>query len=88
MPGCGTHNYTNINRAKIESMLDELIARGCIIAGHNPWDVTTHHHGITLRAEWNEVASTLTVSITRRNWYVPYETIWSNVDSLMHHMCM
>jgi hypothetical protein len=88
MPGCGTHNYTNISRAKIESMLDELIARGCIIAGHNPWDVTTHHYGITLRAEWNEVASTLTVSITRRNWYVPYETIWSNVDSLMRHIRM
>jgi hypothetical protein len=86
MPGCGTHNYNNISKAKIELMLNELIARGCIIAGHNPWDVATHQHGITLRADWNEAASTLTVSITCRNWYVPHETIWSNVDSLIHHM--
>jgi hypothetical protein len=88
MPRCGTRNYSNIDRAKIELMLNELIARGCIIAGHNPWDVTTHQHGILLRADWNEVASVLTVSIARSNWYVPYETIWSNVDSLMIHMCM
>ena len=86
MLGCGTRNYNNIGRAKIESMLNELIARGCIITGHNPWDVTTHHHGILLRAEWNEAASVLILSITRSNWYVPHETIWSNVDSLMLHM--
>jgi hypothetical protein len=86
MPGRGTHNYDNISRAKIELMLNELIARGCIITGHNPWDVATLHHGILLRAEWNEASSTLTVSITGRNWYVPHETIWSNVDSLMLHV--
>jgi len=86
MPGCGTRNYNNISRAKIELMLNELIARGCIIGGRNPWDVATHQHGITLRAEWNEVASILTVSIKRRNWYVSHETIWSNVDKLMLHI--
>jgi hypothetical protein len=88
MPGCGIHNYNNISRAKIELMLNELIVRGCIITGHNPWDITTHQHGIIIKAEWNEAASTLTISITGRNWYVPHETIWSNVDSLMLHMCM
>ncbi|HTP04242.1 MAG TPA: hypothetical protein VMM54_03680 [Nitrospirota bacterium] len=86
MPGRGTRNYNNIDSAKIELMLDELIARGCIIAGHNPWDVATHLHGIKLRAEWNEATSHLTISIVRRNWYVSHETIWSNVDSLMLHM--
>jgi hypothetical protein len=86
MQGCGTRNYNNIGRAKIELMLNELITRGCIITGHNPWDVATHKHGIIIRAEWSEEVSTLTVSITGRNWYIAHETIWSNVDSLMFHM--
>lgn len=86
MRGCSTHNYNNISRAKIELMINELIARGCIITGQNPWDVAINQHGILLRVDWNEVASTLTVSITGRNWYVPHETIWSNIDSLMLHM--
>jgi hypothetical protein len=83
MPKCGTRNYNDINWTKIKLMLNELIARGCIITGHNPWDVTTHHHGILLRAEWNEAASVLTLSVMRSNWYVPHEAIWSKVDSLM-----
>ena len=81
-----TRNYVNISKDKIDNMFDVLLSYGAVITGSNPWDIETCHHGVILKAEWNEAASTLTVSITGRNWYVPHDTIWSNVDSRMLHM--
>jgi hypothetical protein len=75
--------YANINKAKIDLMFKTLIARGVKITGQNPWNINTYYHGVVLRAEWNEAATTLTVSITHSNWYVPRETICETIDSLM-----
>jgi len=36
-----------------------------------------------LRGEWDEEASQLSITVTDANWYVPRETIWENIDSLM-----
>jgi hypothetical protein len=85
MPGVCTRNYVNISKDNIDNMFNVLLSYGAVITGNNPWYIETCHHGVILRAEWNEVASTLTVSITGRNWYVPHDIIWSNVDSFMFH---
>jgi len=77
-------SYANIDKAKIDVMLKELIARGAAVRGKNPWDIDTYHHGVILRAEWNEAASTLAVSVTHNNWYISRETICDQIDSLMH----
>jgi hypothetical protein len=86
MAGCGTHHYDNISRAKIEIMLHALISRGCIITGHNPWDVVTRQHGVMLRGEWDEAALTLAVTVTDASWYVPCETAWKNINALMRQV--
>ena len=75
--------YANINRAKIDMMFNALIDRGAAIKGHNPWDIDTYHHGVILRAEWNEAASTLAVSVTHSNWYISRETVCNQIDSMM-----
>jgi len=76
-------NYGNINGAKIAVMLNALTDSGAAIKGQNPWDIETYHHGVKLRAEWNEAASTLSVSVTHSNWYVPREAVCNQIDSLM-----
>jgi hypothetical protein len=84
MPRHRILTYVNINQAKIDMMFNALLSRGAVITGRNPWDIETHQHGILLRAEWNEAASTLAVSVTHSNWYIPREMVWNHIDSLMH----
>jgi hypothetical protein len=83
---CGTRNYDNINRAKVESILNELIAHGSMITGNNPWDIDTQKHGVMLRGAWNEATLTLSITVTDADWYVPRKAIWENIDSLMRHI--
>jgi len=75
--------YAQIGRAKIDIMLNALTDSGAVIRGRNPWDIDTYHHGVILRAEWNESASTLTVSVTHSNWYIPRETVCNQIDALI-----
>jgi hypothetical protein len=75
--------YSNINRDTIDMILKELIDNGAVIRGQNPWDIVTYHHGVILNAEWDEAASTLAVSVTHSNWYVPRDTVCNYIDSLM-----
>jgi hypothetical protein len=81
-----THNYAGINSGKIDLMLGELIKRGAKIVGNNPWQIDTNHHGVHLTAEWNEAQSMLNVSVTRSNWYVPREKVWSSLDEMIDHV--
>ncbi len=83
MPGGGARNYDNIGRSEIEMMLHVLISQGFTIRGQNPWYVETHHHGVVLKGVWDEAASTLTLSVTGRNWYVSYAMVWNRIDLLM-----
>jgi hypothetical protein len=84
MPKHRILTYVNINQVKIDMMFNALLSRGAVITGSNPWDIETHQHGILLRAEWKEAASTLAVSVTHSNWYIPREMVWNHIDSLMH----
>jgi len=83
MPVLCTRNYVNISKGKIDMMFKILFSHGALIGGTNPWNIVTHHHGVILRAEWDESALTLDVSIMGRNWYVPHEAIWKNIDELV-----
>jgi len=83
MAGFCSRKYVNIDKGKIDTMLNILCSYGAEITGSNPWEIETYQHGVVLRAEWNETALTLSISVTGRNWYVPNETIWSNIDSLI-----
>lgn len=76
--------YVNINKVKIDIMFKALVGRGARITGQNPWDIDTYHQGVILRAEWNEATSTLAVSVTHSNWYIPREKVCSQIDLLMH----
>ena len=64
-------------------MLNALIDRGALIKGQNPWDIDTYHHGVILRAEWNEAVSTLTETLTHSNTYITRETVCNQLDSLV-----
>ena len=87
MLACNTRKYNLIDKTKIDTMLKELTSNGAAVKGCNPWNIVTHQHGIVLSAEWNEVVMTLVVSVTHRNWYVSYKTIWNIIDSLIKQLC-
>jgi UDP-glucose 6-dehydrogenase len=79
----GTHSYDNINRAKMEAIINALMSHGAIITGYNPWSIDTQKHGVRLQGDWNEETSTLDITVTDADWYVPNKTLWENIDSLM-----
>ncbi len=83
MKDIGIRKYDNIDRAKINVILKALNDHGSRVLGNNPWDIYTQKHGVLLRGEWDEGASVLSITIRDSNWYVPRQTIWENIDSLM-----
>ena len=81
-----TRRYSDINKQKIDLMVEELIRDGAKIAGCNPWHIETIHHGVVLSAAWDEAASILTVTVRRCNWYVPREKLWSSLDEMIGYI--
>jgi hypothetical protein len=82
----GTHNYDGISREKVEAILGELTAHGSTVTGNNPWAIETQNHGVMLRGEWDEATSTLAITVTGADWYVPHMAVWEKIDSLMRHV--
>jgi hypothetical protein len=83
MPGASSRNYAGIDHSKIDVMIRELREGGAIISGNNPWHINTRQYGVMLKAEWNEAASMLVVSITHSGWFVPRQKVWSLLDELI-----
>ena len=83
---CGKHSYGNIDKAKMDAIINQLKAHGATVTGNNPWDVDTHSHGIKLKGAWDGNTSTLTLIVTAKDWYVPCSKIWSTIDELIHHI--
>ncbi len=84
MQGCGTREYRNISKTRIDKLLTEAVSQGAVITGSNPWDIETRLHGIVLRGRWDETEKTLAISVVDVKWYVPCETVWSNIDVMLH----
>jgi hypothetical protein len=83
---CGTHSCSDIDRAKIDAIINQLNGQHMAITGNNPWDFDTQHHGVKLQGSWSERTSTLSVAVTGKNWYVPCSKIWDTIDPLIHHI--
>ncbi len=83
MKDISIRKYGNIDRTKVDIILKALLDHGSRVLGNNPWDIDTRKHGVLLRGEWDEKTSLLSITVTDANWYVPRQTIWENIDSLM-----
>jgi len=79
----GTHSYGNIDRLKMDTIIDALATHGSIVTGNNPWSIDTKKHGVRLQGDWKEETATLDITVTAADWYVPGKTLWENIDSLM-----
>ena len=79
----GTHSYDNINKTKVEAIINALSAHGSVVTGTNPWSIDTQKHGVRLEGRWKEETATLDITVTHADWYVPSKTLWENIDSLM-----
>jgi hypothetical protein len=79
----GTRSYDNIDRAKVDAILGALTAHGSTVTGSNPWSIDTQKHGVRLEGAWKEATSTLDITVTDADWYVPTKALWENIDSLM-----
>jgi len=79
----GSHSYDNINKTKVEAIINALTDHGSIVTGSNPWSIDTKKHGVRLQGDWNEETATLDITVTHADWYVPSKTLWENIDSLM-----
>ena len=86
MPCEPAHSYQNIDKPKIDKIIEALKANGSDVSGDNPWDVDTHNHGIKLKGTWSEAANTLTVGVTDKAFYVPCSKIWENLDGMINHI--
>ena len=82
----GTHLYENIDRVKVDAILEVLTSHGSIVTGDNPWDVDTKKHGVKLQGAWDEPASTMAITVKDADWYVPSSKVWDNIDSLMRQV--
>jgi len=83
MASHGTHTYEQINWARVDAILNTLIAHGSIVTGDNPWTVNTKNHGVILKGEWNEAAQTLAITVKDAAWYASSKAVWENIDALM-----
>ena len=83
---CGVHHYKNIDQAKIDAILKALKDNGATVTGNNPWNVDTHNHGVKLQGTWDQQASTLSIIVTAKDFYVPCSRIWDNIDPLINHI--
>ncbi len=86
MRNCGTRTYDNIDKPRVDTILNGLASHGSLVTGNNPWDVATNNHGVRLRGEWNQETSKLTITVTDADWYVARRKIWENIESLMRHV--
>jgi hypothetical protein len=84
MPSCGTREYGDISKQRIDMMLSEAVSQGAVITGSNPWDIDTRLHGTVLRVRWDETKMTMAISVVRANWYIQCEMVWSNIDTLLY----
>ncbi len=82
---CGTHKYENIDRTKIDNILDALKKKGMSVQGGNPWDIDTHNHGVKLRGTWDPGAEILAVIVTDKSFIAPCGKIWDAIDPLIRH---
>ena len=78
-----THIYNDIDKTKVEAILQALTESGSRISGDNPWSVDTQNHGVMLRGEWDEASSALSITVTDADWYVPRTKVWEKIDALM-----
>ena len=83
MHGSRERHYANITSEQIAAMMNDMQAAGLRVSGCNPWMIDTMQHGVQLTAAWSEESSVLAVTITNRNWYVPYGEIWKTLDPFM-----
>ncbi len=86
MRGGKTRYYENLNKEKVDAILNELRNNNVTVTGNNPWDADINTSGIKLRGEYTERDMMLAVTITDRDWYVSYSMIWKRIDSLVHHI--
>ena len=78
--------YPKVVRQSVDAMLNELMKNGAKITGNNPWFVDTLQSGVKLRGEWSEDASTLSVTLIGKEWYVPSSRIWETIEPLMSQL--
>ena len=78
--------YPKVVRQSVDAMLNELMKNGAKITGNNPWFFDTLQSGVKLRGEWLEDASTLSVTLIGKEWYVPSSRIWETIEPLMSQL--
>ena len=78
--------YPKVVRQSVDAMLNELMKNGAKITGNNPWFIDTLQSGVKLRGEWSEDASTLSVTLIGKEWYVPSLRIWETIEPLMSQL--
>jgi hypothetical protein len=75
--------YFNMDRSKVERMLQLLRVDGYDVRGNNPWFFDTRKHGVKLHSTWFESESRLHVEVMSKNWYVRCKSIWDELDRHM-----
>jgi hypothetical protein len=84
LPKCGTRTYKEVSKTRIDTILSEAVSQGAIIKGSNPWNIDTRMHGAVLHISWHETERTMAVTVENVVWYIPCETVWSTIDTLMN----
>ncbi|MBN1113323.1 MAG: hypothetical protein JXA53_10470 [Bacteroidales bacterium] len=80
------HHYSNITKPKLDQILNKFKENGASVDGNNPWNVNLHNQGIKIKISWYESHSSITISITGKDFYVTASRIWECIDTLVNHI--
>jgi hypothetical protein len=83
MPCGAPHVYQNIDKIKIDKIIETLKNNGGLVSGTNPWKVDTNKLGIKLLGTWDRESSNLTVEVTDKSFLVPCQKIWETLDPII-----
>jgi Putative peptidoglycan binding domain len=75
--------YGPLSSAAVQALLGRATAAGMTISGNNPWTVDAHRHGVSFQVAWDPATGLVTATVTSKNIYVPYGSIWEQVDGLV-----
>jgi hypothetical protein len=83
---CTRHFYAGVTAQKKDAIMAKLRADGKTITGNNPWNIDPNKHGVKLRAIWDPDARTLNVVVVDKNFYVPCDAIWAEIDPALREI--
>ncbi|MBF0273975.1 MAG: hypothetical protein HQK84_01955 [Nitrospinae bacterium] len=82
------HSYENIDKVKINAVIEAMKRKGYEVTGDNPWQVDTQVSRVKLQGSWDETTLTFTVIVTDMRWPATCKKIWKELDPFFEEISL